>query len=57
MNCMEDDIRFDIISSPTRGMIEVGGAVGATSFTLFDVSSGRVAYKHREIGSSLDDFK
>ena len=54
---MEDDIRFDIISGPTRGMIEVGGAVGATSFTLFDVSSGRVAYKHREIGSSLDDFK
>lgn len=53
---MEENIRFEILSGPTRGMVEVGGAPGATAFTLLDVTAGRVAYKHREIGSALDDF-
>lgn len=56
MNCAEEDIRFEVSSGPSRGVVEVGGAIGATSFTLLDVTAGRVAYKHREIGSALDQF-
>ncbi|OWR43702.1 putative Chondroitin sulfate proteoglycan 4 precursor [Danaus plexippus plexippus] len=57
MNCLEEDIRYEIIQEPKQGSIEVGEILGAIAFTQLDIAAGRVAYKHREPETQNDAFR
>lgn len=57
MNCLEEDIRYQITEEPKHGSIEVGEGLGATVFTQLDVAAGRVAYRHREPKIPTDQFR
>lgn len=57
MNCLEEDIRYEVIVEPKHGAIEVGDGQGATTFTQLDIAAGRVSYRHREPKTPTDYFK
>ncbi|KAI8430565.1 hypothetical protein MSG28_000789 [Choristoneura fumiferana] len=57
MNCLEEDIRYEVIQEPKHGAIEVGEGQGAFTFTQLDVAAGRVAYRHREPKTPSDQFR
>ncbi|CAG4984167.1 unnamed protein product [Parnassius apollo] len=57
MNCLEEDIRYEVLQEPKHGSIEVGEGLGAFSFTQLDVAAGRVAYRHREPKTPSDCFR
>ncbi|GBP77460.1 Chondroitin sulfate proteoglycan 4 [Eumeta japonica] len=57
MNCLEEDIRYEVTSEPKHGTIDVGEGRGATSFTQLDIAAGRVAYNHREPKTPTDLFE
>lgn len=57
MNCLEEDIRYEINEEPKHGTIEVGDGLGATTFTQLDIAAGRVAYQHREPKTPTDHFR
>lgn len=57
MNCLEEDIRYEITQEPKHGTIEVGEGQGAFTFTQLDVAAGRVAYRHREPKTPTDQFR
>ncbi|XP_052752420.1 chondroitin sulfate proteoglycan 4 isoform X2 [Galleria mellonella] len=57
MNCLEEDIRYEVMIEPKHGSIEVGEGLGAYSFTQLDVAAGRVAYRHREPKTPTDQFR
>ncbi|KAJ2954210.1 hypothetical protein O0L34_g2449 [Tuta absoluta] len=57
MNCLEEDVRYEIIQEPKHGAIEVGDGQGAYTFTQLDVAAGRVAYRHREPKTPTDQFR
>ncbi|CAK1588060.1 unnamed protein product [Parnassius mnemosyne] len=57
MNCLEEDIRYEVIQEPKHGSIEVGEGLGAFTFTQLDVAAGRVAYRHREPKTPSDSFR
>ncbi|CAH4038660.1 chondroitin sulfate proteoglycan 4 isoform X1 [Pieris brassicae] len=57
MNCLEEDIRYEIIQQPRHGSIEVGEGQGAITFTQLDVAAGRVSYRHREPKMPTDAFR
>ncbi|XP_075990954.1 chondroitin sulfate proteoglycan 4-like protein isoform X2 [Anticarsia gemmatalis] len=56
MNCLEEDIRYEVTLEPKHGSIEVGEGQGAYTFTQLDVAAGRVAYRHREPKTPIDQF-
>ncbi|XP_022832747.1 chondroitin sulfate proteoglycan 4 isoform X2 [Spodoptera litura] len=57
MNCLEEDIRYEITLEPKHGTIEVGEGQGAFTFTQLDVTASRVAYRHREPKTPTDQFR
>lgn len=57
MNCLEEDIKYEVTEEPKHGSIEVGDGQGATTFTQLDIAVGRVAYRHREPKTPTDFFK
>lgn len=57
MNCLEEDIRYEVTLEPKHGTIEVGEGQGAYTFTQLDVAAGRVAYRHREPKTPSDQFR
>ncbi|XP_039764117.1 chondroitin sulfate proteoglycan 4 [Pararge aegeria] len=57
MNCIEEDIRYEVTQKPKHGSIEVGEGQGAITFTQLDVAAGRVAYRHREPKIPADLFR
>ncbi|RVE40389.1 hypothetical protein evm_014961 [Chilo suppressalis] len=57
MNCLEEDIRYEIKLFPKHGSIEVGEGQGSGSFTQLDVATGRVLYRHREPGTLADQVR
>lgn len=57
MNCLEEDIRYEIIQQPIHGSIEVGDGKGVLTFTQLDVATGRVSYRNTEPEMSSDAFK
>ncbi|KAJ8737306.1 hypothetical protein PYW07_000577 [Mythimna separata] len=57
MNCLEEDIRYEVNLEPKHGTIEVGEGQGAFTFTQLDVAVGRVAYRHREPKTPTDQFR
>lgn len=56
MNCLEEDIRYEVVQEPKHGSIEVGEGQGAYTFTQLDIAAGRVAYRHREPKTPTDQF-
>lgn len=57
MNCLEEDIRYEVTLEPKHGSIEVGEGQRAYTFTQLDVAAGRVAYNHREPRTPTDQFR
>lgn len=57
MNCLEEDIRYEITQEPKHGSIEVGEGQGAISFTQLDIVAARVSYRHREPKTPTDMFR
>ncbi|XP_063891463.1 chondroitin sulfate proteoglycan 4 isoform X2 [Helicoverpa armigera] len=57
MNCLEEDIRYEVNLEPKHGTIEVGEGQGAFTFTQLDVAAGRVSYRHREPKTPTDQFR
>ncbi|XP_048004606.1 chondroitin sulfate proteoglycan 4 [Leguminivora glycinivorella] len=57
MNCLEEDIRYEVTLEPKHGAIEVGEGQGAVTFSQLDVAAGRVAYRHREPRTPADQFR
>ncbi|XP_068618390.1 chondroitin sulfate proteoglycan 4 [Battus philenor] len=57
MNCLEEDIRFEVTQEPKHGSVEVGEGMGASSFTQLDVAAGRVAYKNTVPNIPSDCFR
>ncbi|XP_037868399.1 chondroitin sulfate proteoglycan 4 [Bombyx mori] len=57
MNCLEEDIRYEVTLEPKHGSIEVGEGQGAYTFTQLDIAAGRVAYRHREPKTPSDQFR
>lgn len=57
MNCLDEDIRYEVTLEPKHGAIEVGEGQGAYTFTQLDVAAGRVAYRHREPKTPADQFR
>ncbi|KAG7313392.1 hypothetical protein JYU34_000510 [Plutella xylostella] len=56
MNCLEEDIRYQVTSPPRHGAVDSEGAP-ASGFTQLDVAGGRVAYRHRQPNTHADSFK
>ncbi|XP_041986792.1 chondroitin sulfate proteoglycan 4 [Aricia agestis] len=56
MNCLEEDIRYEVTQEPKQGTIEVGNAPIYT-FTQLDIAAGRVVYKHRDPKTATDAFR
>lgn len=57
MNCLEEDIHYDITQEPKHGSIEVSEGQGVTSFTQLDIAAARVSYRHREPKTLTDAFR
>ncbi|XP_037300065.1 chondroitin sulfate proteoglycan 4-like [Manduca sexta] len=57
MNCLEEDIRYEVTLEAKHGSIEVGEGQGAYTFTQLDIAAGRVAYRHREPKTPSDQFR
>ncbi|XP_049885189.1 chondroitin sulfate proteoglycan 4 [Pectinophora gossypiella] len=57
MNCLEEDIRYEVTQEPKHGAIEVGEGQGAYTFTQLDIAAARVAYRHREPKTPIDQFR
>lgn len=57
MNCLEEDIRYEVTLEPKHGTMEVGEKQGASTFTQLDVAADRVVYKHREPITPSDQFR
>lgn len=57
MNCLDEDIRYEVTLEPKHGVIEVGERQGASVFTQLDIAADRVAYSHREPKTLSDQFR
>ncbi|VVC93817.1 unnamed protein product [Leptidea sinapis] len=57
MNCLEEDIRYEVIQEPKHGFIEVGEGIGDVTFTQLDIVAGRVSYRHRDPNTSNDAIR
>ncbi|XP_053624900.1 chondroitin sulfate proteoglycan 4 [Plodia interpunctella] len=56
MNCLDEDIHYEITLEPKHGSIEVGAGAEAYAFTQLDAAVGRVAYRHRQPDTATDQF-
>lgn len=57
MNCLEEDIRYEITQEPKHGSIEGGDGEAINTFTQLDIAAGRVSYRHRESKAPTDAFR